>query len=134
MLKLDSRPAKTKDIPWKMIEQEAVLVDMEEGEVIRLNEIGAWIWQAIDGNNSVEDIIHRVDEAFEASEGENQAEAKNKVESVEQSLARLTVSGKIRVANLGNAVQRAVLIRDANKLVVLAVIKLHRDSKVRSAL
>ena len=66
MLKLDSRLSKTKDMPWKIIEKEAVLVDMDEGEVIRLNEIGAQIWQTIDGNNSVEDIINRIDEAFEA--------------------------------------------------------------------
>ena len=66
MLKLDSRLSKTKDMPWKIIEKEAVLVDMDEGEVIRLNEIGAEIWQSIDGNNSVGDIINRIDGAFKA--------------------------------------------------------------------
>jgi len=35
----------------------------------------------------------------------------------------MTVSQKIRVATLGNANQRAVLVRDANKLVVMAVLK-----------
>jgi hypothetical protein len=64
-----------------------------------------------------------VDAAFEDSEKESKEEARAKVESVEQELARLNVSAKIRVATLGNAIQRAVLIRDSNKLVVVSVVK-----------
>ena len=58
------------------------------------------------------------DDASEASE-----EARDKVEGATQSLAKLTISSKIRVATLGSATQRAILIRDSNKLVVLAVLK-----------
>jgi len=39
------------------------------------------------------------------------------------SLSELNVSQKIRVATLGNSSQRAVLIRDSNKLVIMAVLK-----------
>ena len=63
-----------------------------------------------------------VDAAYEETSGE-QIKGKKQVESVEQSLARLTVSAKVRVATLGNSTQRSVLIRDSNKLVVLAVVK-----------
>ncbi len=49
--------------------------------------------------------------------------AAQKVQSIEQSLSRLTTSAKIRVATLGNSSQRAVLIRDSNKLVAMAVVR-----------
>jgi hypothetical protein len=63
---------------------------------------------------------------------EEQEEAKIKIESLMQSLAKLNISSKIRVATLGNVSQRAVLIRDSNKLVVMAVIQSPgiRDSEI----
>jgi hypothetical protein len=46
-----------------------------------------------------------------------------RVSQMESTLAGLSVSQKIRVATLGNSNQRAVLVRDSNKLVVMAVLK-----------
>lgn len=46
-----------------------------------------------------------------------------KILSAQESLTTMTISAKIRVATLGSSVQRAILIRDANKLVVMAVVK-----------
>jgi len=65
-----------------------------------------------------------VDETLEAQAmGEGgQSEAEEKVQRAQQSLANLTVSQKIRLAMLGNATQRSVLIRDSNKLVAMAVL------------
>ncbi len=63
-----------------------------------------------------------VDAAFEQT-AEQSEEQNQKVVNAQQSLALMTVSSKIRVATLGSTIQRAILIRDANKLVVLAVVK-----------
>ncbi len=46
-----------------------------------------------------------------------------KATTFEASLSGLTVSQKIRMAMLGNSTQRAVLVRDSNKLVTMAVLK-----------
>lgn len=56
-------------------------------------------------------------------EVEETEEIRKNVESVEQSLAKMNASSKIRIATLGNSTQRSVLVRDSNKLVVLAVLK-----------
>ncbi len=64
-----------------------------------------------------------VDRAYDDSNKAAQQEAKEKVESPEKSLSGLNVSAKIRVATLGNSLQRSILIRDSNKLVIMAVIK-----------
>lgn len=67
MLRPDSRFSKIKEIPWKMIEKEAVLVDTEEGDVIRLNEVGAKIWKSLDEDKTADDIINHIHEDFEAN-------------------------------------------------------------------
>lgn len=51
---------------------------------------------------------------------DNTAEA---VTTLSASLTQMTVSQKIRAAMLGTASQRSVLIRDANKLVIMSVLK-----------
>ena len=45
------------------------------------------------------------------------------VDAVEQALAKMSIASKIRVATLGTAGQRSILIRESNKLIVMAVVK-----------
>ena len=65
MLSPESRVSKKKSIPWRMIEEEAVLVDIDKGEVIQLDEVGARIWENIDGSATVSGIIDAVCSEFE---------------------------------------------------------------------
>lgn len=65
------------------------------------------------------DIVDAVLEDEAGSEEEQML----KVLSAKQSLSRMSVSAKIRTAAVGTSAQRAVLIRDSNKLVVMAVVK-----------
>ena len=47
------------------MEGEVVLIDRDEGELVRFNEIGSEVWQAIDGRRTVEEIIDHVCDTFE---------------------------------------------------------------------
>lgn len=67
MISLDSRVSRKKSIPWRMIEDEAVLVDIDRGEVIQLDEVGAQVWKDIDGNLSVGEIVSAVCSRFEVA-------------------------------------------------------------------
>ena len=67
MLALDTRLAKNEKIPWRLIEEEAVLLDLDEGEVLRLNPVGAEIWNAIDGTRTVAEIVAHICRTFEVS-------------------------------------------------------------------
>ena len=71
-------------------------------------------WKTLD-EESVDAVYNGEEESAE--------ETQEKVASVEQSLSKMNISSKIRIATLGNATQRSLLIRDSNKLVVLAVLK-----------
>ncbi len=62
----DKRFSKT-PIPWRIIDGEMVLLDRHEGELIRLNPVGAEIWKAMDGHRTVWEIIDSIQATFEVS-------------------------------------------------------------------
>ena len=53
-------------IPWRLVEGEAILIDQDEGELLRLTPVGAAIWEALDGQRNVQEIIAHILETFEA--------------------------------------------------------------------
>ena len=68
VLAVDNRLVKNGKIPWRLIEEEAILVDLEEGEVLRLNPVGAEIWNTIDGTRTVAEIVAHNCRTFDVSE------------------------------------------------------------------
>lgn len=56
------------DIPWRMIEDEAVLVEVKKGEVIHCNPVGAFIWGRLEGTKQVSALVTDVVENFEVDE------------------------------------------------------------------
>ncbi|HZY41899.1 MAG TPA: PqqD family protein [Anaerolineae bacterium] len=56
MLNLDSRPKPNASVQGRQLENEAVLVLPDKGEVKVLNEVGAQIWQLADGRRTVREI------------------------------------------------------------------------------
>lgn len=69
MLTVDARLAKNEKIPWRLIEEEAILLDLDEGEVLRLNPVAAAIWNTIDGTRTVAEIVAHICRTFEVSHG-----------------------------------------------------------------
>jgi len=68
VLTVNTRLAKNAKIPWRLIEDQAILIDLDEGEVVRLNPVGAEIWNAIDGTRTVAEIVAHVCHTFEVSQ------------------------------------------------------------------
>lgn len=66
---LTSRVAREQRIAWRITEDEAILVDQEEGTVLRLNDLAAKIWQRLDGQRPLDQIVdelhavHEIDRA-----------------------------------------------------------------------
>lgn len=79
---------------------------------------------------TVEDALEAMNKEGEETVNE---ETQKKVANLSASLHEMTISQKIRTATLGNASQRSMLIRDSNKLVIMAVLKSPgvNDSEVR---
>lgn len=68
MLSLKSILVKNKLIEGSLIEEESVLMDRDEGEIIRLNPVAGFVWNAVDGKRSVEEILAEVADTFDADE------------------------------------------------------------------
>lgn len=67
MASLDRRFSRDERISWRVIENQAVLVDPDEGEVLRFNPIGTEIWQDLDGTRTVDEIIDHIHQIFEVN-------------------------------------------------------------------
>ena len=61
----DKRFCRNERIAWRLIEDEAVLLDRDEGELLRLNPVGTEIWQGLDGRRTVGELVELIREAFE---------------------------------------------------------------------
>ena len=58
-------PVKNSTIQYQMIDHQAVLVMPVEGKVKVLNQVGAFIWDKIDGILSLNDLIKLITDTFE---------------------------------------------------------------------
>ncbi len=65
---LNSRISKNKKIPWRIIEGEAILVDISGASITHLNDIGAEIWNSIDGKKTISEIVRHIQNLFEVDE------------------------------------------------------------------
>lgn len=63
---MESTPYRDPRVVWRVIEGEAIILS---GEVLRvLNEVGTFVWQMLDGNNSVALICKTVADDFKIKE------------------------------------------------------------------
>jgi len=53
------------DILWKLIEDKVVLLDMDEGRAITLNEVGSHIWTSLEKHKTQEELLQDVTSAFD---------------------------------------------------------------------
>ncbi len=65
MLTLDSCPKLNPEVVGRKVDNEAVVVLPEKGKVEVLNEVGAFIWERVDGNRTLGDIAEDVCQTFD---------------------------------------------------------------------
>jgi len=65
MRPLDTIVFKNERVPWRIIEGEAILVKVDSGEVIHLNEVAAEIWRIIDGKRKISEIVDHIQKDFD---------------------------------------------------------------------
>ena len=56
------------EILWKLIEDKVVLLDMDEGRAITLNEVGSHIWTALEKEKTNDELVQDVTSAFDIGE------------------------------------------------------------------
>jgi len=58
-------PAKNKNVAWKELDGEAVVLNLDSGVYFTLNTTGTAVWQRIDGATSLEEIGRGLWEQFD---------------------------------------------------------------------
>jgi coenzyme PQQ biosynthesis protein PqqD len=64
---MENKVKRNDRLPWRIIEGEAILVNIDAEEVIHLNEVAAETWRVMDGTRTVGEIIENIDEIFDAA-------------------------------------------------------------------
>ncbi len=92
------RYARNPDFVFRKIADEVILVPVRAtgtpmGSVYTLNEVGAAIWNLLDGQNSVQDVRDRIVEQFEVTPDDAEADVKEFLARLETARAVLPVEG-----------------------------------------
>jgi coenzyme PQQ biosynthesis protein PqqD len=75
---------KNPHITGRMVDHELVLVLPEQGKVKVLNEVGARIWDLLDGNRSLQEISQTIQQEYDAPAAEVQADVLDFVSALHQ--------------------------------------------------
>jgi methyltransferase-like protein len=73
---------RNKEMVWRMLDNEAFIISTEGNKIHSLNKLGSFIWQLLDGKNSVQNIISCLCERFQVTEDVAQADANDFVEKL----------------------------------------------------
>jgi len=74
MFEVNTVPARNPDVLGRMADDEAVLVMPQKGQVKVLNEVGAAIWELIDGRRNIGQIVEEICSQFEVDQITAQAD------------------------------------------------------------
>lgn len=66
-MNLEQIPHSINDVIWRVLDENAVLVSPEGGQVTILNEVGTKIWSLIDGQNSGTDIARQLVQQYDVT-------------------------------------------------------------------
>ena len=66
MVAMDDTVQRNQRMPWRIIENEAILINIDSEMVIHLNEVAAEIWSAMDGKKTIREIVDTVHGMFKA--------------------------------------------------------------------
>jgi len=66
MVAMDDTVQRNQRMPWRIIEDEAILINIDSEMVIHLNEVAAEIWSAMDGKKTIREIVDTVHGMFKA--------------------------------------------------------------------
>ena len=60
-------PEKKPDLIWRSLDDGTVIINPEQGDVKVLNEVGARVWELVDGQRSISQIAKEITRDYEVS-------------------------------------------------------------------
>ncbi len=75
------KPKRNKNVAWRVIEEEAILISSEDSMLHSLDEVATLIWEMADGEHTVDQIVDRVCDEYDV---ERERAHKDTVEFLEK--------------------------------------------------
>ena len=60
-------PEKSPDLIWRSLDDGTVIINPEQGDVKVLNDVGARVWELVDGQRSIDQIALEITQDYEVS-------------------------------------------------------------------
>jgi coenzyme PQQ biosynthesis protein PqqD len=83
MVTLDAYPIPNPAVQGRRLDNEAVLVLPDRGEVKVLNEVGALIWQLADGTRTIAEIVTSVCTEYQVTQTQAEADVLEFIEELQ---------------------------------------------------
>ncbi|MBI5788382.1 MAG: PqqD family peptide modification chaperone [Candidatus Schekmanbacteria bacterium] len=74
MLEINAVFHRTQETPWNTIDNEAVVLNLDNGHYYVLNETGRRVWELLDGERTIGQIAALICEEYEAQEQQAQTD------------------------------------------------------------
>ncbi|MBN1426123.1 PqqD family protein [Candidatus Fermentibacteria bacterium] len=88
---LDKVVARNKDVAWRVIDGEAILISAEDSMLHSLDEVGTRIWELADGATTVRSIIESICGEFEVEDTQAENDVLEFVTNLSSDKLRLLV-------------------------------------------
>ncbi len=59
------KPKRNRNVAWRVIEEEAILISSEDSMLHSLDEVGTLIWELADGEHTIDQIVDRICEDYD---------------------------------------------------------------------
>jgi hypothetical protein len=66
----EQRPVRHPKALWRAIGDETLLLRLDTGRSSVLNKVGVQVWELLDGERRVSDIVEAIDEIYEVDRGQ----------------------------------------------------------------
>lgn len=67
MMELGNYPQRNERVIAKGVSESLVLLNLDNGEYYKLDEVGGRVWELCDGTQNVEEMVSTISEEYEAS-------------------------------------------------------------------
>lgn len=71
-----------RQVPWRVLDTEALVVDVKTGVLYPLNSVAARIWQLCDGGRTLDEIVAALAAEFDAEEATIREDARRFVDEL----------------------------------------------------
>lgn len=65
------------DLRWKYVDSEVLIISSNKKDIHQLNDVGSWIWQQLEEDSTIQQLVDRLNLYFFVSKEEAESDIKD---------------------------------------------------------